>query len=274
MIVQLHCRCGLLPSLTSGQLGTCANRKESCHPVQRVRPTAIFGRGAQGYDEPLRLWTDQPRESTTRQVEPCARGLNVNQSWYSSRLDPCVDPPTKIEPYLTVGRRNNIGRRYSFGTKANHKTTFLCVESTLYYDIQDLSTPKSSFKANVNEILRAYAEDHSITKEDLFLGMRNCFQPEAETLTALPGSDWDAERAGLRFVRQSQAPRRSIGGNRRDALCHMTRPILSQASTMQVESAQSLPTEGENDMRWDTEEDRASWLEVLEANKVRPRPTT
>jgi len=65
---------------------------------------------------------------------------------------------------------------------------------------------------------------------------------------------------------------RIICGNRRGAHCHVTHSILSQTSTMQVEPAQPLPVKGENDVWWDTEEDRASWLEFLEANKVRPRP--
>jgi len=53
----------------------------------------------------------------------------------------------------------------------------LCVESTMYDYIVELSTPKKWFKGNVREILRAYAESHSITKEDLFLGTRICLQP-------------------------------------------------------------------------------------------------
>ena len=40
----------------------------------------------------------------------------------------------------------------------------------MYKYIEDLSTPKKWFGANVDEILRSYADDHSVTKEDLFLG--------------------------------------------------------------------------------------------------------
>jgi len=78
--------------------------------------------------------------------------------------------------YLTVGCRDNINRRYSFSVKANHKIAFLCVESTMYKYIEDLSAPKKWFKANVDEILRSYSDNHPITKEDLCLGTRNCLQ--------------------------------------------------------------------------------------------------
>lgn len=47
----------------------------------------------------------------------------------------------------------------------------------MYDYIEELSAPKKWFKGNVDEILRSYAEDHSITKEDLFLGMKICLQP-------------------------------------------------------------------------------------------------
>jgi len=59
---------------------------------------------------------------------------------------------------------------------ANHKIAFLCVESTMYKYIEDLSAPKKWFKANVDDILRAYTDNHLITKEDLFLGMGNHLQ--------------------------------------------------------------------------------------------------
>ena len=52
----------------------------------------------------------------------------------------------------------------------------------MYDYIEDLSAPKKWLKGNVDEILRWYAEDHSITKEDLFLGMRICLQPGLEHL--------------------------------------------------------------------------------------------
>ena len=57
--------------------------------------------------------------------------------------------------------------------KANHKTAFLCVESTVYKYIEDLSAPKEWFIANVNRILKVYADNHSVTKEDIFLGRKS-----------------------------------------------------------------------------------------------------
>jgi hypothetical protein len=36
--------------------------------------------------------------------------------------------------------------------------------------MEDLAAPKQWFKANVNEIMDRYSEEHQITKEDLFLG--------------------------------------------------------------------------------------------------------
>jgi abelson tyrosine-protein kinase 1 len=73
------------------------------------------------------------------------------------------------DPHM-VGFRNNINRRYSFSLKADRKTAFLCVESTMYTYIEDLSAPKKWFKANVDEIMKYYGDRHPITKEDLFLG--------------------------------------------------------------------------------------------------------
>ena len=55
----------------------------------------------------------------------------------------------------------------------------------MYDYIEDLSAPKKWFKANVDEILRCYAEDRSITKEDLFLGMRNRLKPGLKRLPPL-----------------------------------------------------------------------------------------
>jgi len=89
------------------------------------------------------------------------RGLDVLQSWLPSKSDP-----------------NNINRRYSFSLKANHKIAFLCVESTMYNYIEDLSTPKKWFKANIDEILRSYGVDHSITKEDVFLVIGTLSAPD------------------------------------------------------------------------------------------------
>lgn len=105
------------------------------------------------------------------------RGLDVLQSWLISKLNPFVNPHSKIEHTSQFGCSNNINRRYSFGVKPNHKIAFLCVESTMYTYVEDLSAPKKWFKANVDEILRSYADDHPITKEDLFLGTRDRLQP-------------------------------------------------------------------------------------------------
>jgi len=66
--------------------------------------------------------------------------------------------------------------------KANHKIAFLCVESTIYKYIEDLSAPKKWFKANVDDILREYGDSHSITKEEVFLGTINRFQPGLKCL--------------------------------------------------------------------------------------------
>ncbi|KAF9647369.1 hypothetical protein BDM02DRAFT_2705085 [Thelephora ganbajun] len=95
------------------------------------------------------------------------RGLDVLQSWLSSKLDP-----------------NNINRRYSFGIKANHKIAFLCVESTMYRYIEDLSAPKKWFKANVDEILRSYVDSHPITKEDIFLVIGTLSAPDYALLVS------------------------------------------------------------------------------------------
>ena len=69
--------------------------------------------------------------------------------------------------------RDNVNRMYSFNVAANHKIAFLCVESKMYKYIENLSAPKKWFKANVDDVLKAYADIHPITKEDLFLGAGN-----------------------------------------------------------------------------------------------------
>jgi abelson tyrosine-protein kinase 1 len=40
----------------------------------------------------------------------------------------------------------------------------------MYRFIEDLQTPKKWFKANVDDIMKAYGKSHGITKEELFLG--------------------------------------------------------------------------------------------------------
>ena len=69
--------------------------------------------------------------------------------------------------------------------KDNHKIAFFCAETTVYNYIEELSPPKKWFKVNVDEILRVYADSHSITKEELFFGMRNGLRPELKCLLLL-----------------------------------------------------------------------------------------
>lgn len=61
-------------------------------------------------------------------------------------------------------------RRYSLPLRAGHKTAHLFTESTRYRYIENLSTPKKWFKANVDQILAVYGAEHHISKEDLYLG--------------------------------------------------------------------------------------------------------
>jgi len=49
--------------------------------------------------------------------------------------------------------------------------------------IGDLSSPEKWFGANVDEVLRVYADRHSITREDLLLGMRYSLQLWLKVLT-------------------------------------------------------------------------------------------
>ncbi len=46
----------------------------------------------------------------------------------------------------------------------------MVTESTVYRYIEDLSTPKKWFKANVDHILDIYGAEHRISKEELYLG--------------------------------------------------------------------------------------------------------
>ena len=70
----------------------------------------------------------------------------------------------------------------------------------MYKYIEELSTPKKWFKANVDEILRVYGGSHSITKEDLCLGTRS--RPHLGLRRLRPRSDRNAECARLCVVRQ------------------------------------------------------------------------
>lgn len=89
------------------------------------------------------------------------RGLDVIQSWLSSKRD----TPSFV-------------RRYSFGTRSGHKTAFLCTETTMYRYMDDLASPKQWFKANVDDIMAAYAVEHHITKEELFLVIGTLSAPD------------------------------------------------------------------------------------------------
>jgi hypothetical protein len=86
--------------------------------------------------------------------------------------------------------------------KANHKIAFLCVESTIYEYIEDLSAPKKWFKANVDAILSAYGDSHSITKEEVFLGTKNRLQ---SGLKCLPLSRQSLGRSVRRTTPYSSA---------------------------------------------------------------------
>ena len=61
-------------------------------------------------------------------------------------------------------------RRYSSPLRCGHKTAHLITESTNYRYLEDLSTPKKWFKANVDHILSIYGAEHRISKEELYLG--------------------------------------------------------------------------------------------------------
>lgn len=68
---------------------------------------------------------------------------------------------------LTAGRSR---RRYSSPLRCGHKTAHLITESTNYRYLEDLSTPKKWFKANVDHILAIYGKEHRVSKEELYLG--------------------------------------------------------------------------------------------------------
>lgn len=66
--------------------------------------------------------------------------------------------------------RQNVSRRYSSPLRNGHKTAHLFTESTTYRYVEDLTTPKLWFKANIDHILTLYGKAHSIQKEDIYLG--------------------------------------------------------------------------------------------------------
>ncbi|TFK79567.1 hypothetical protein K466DRAFT_570161 [Polyporus arcularius HHB13444] len=79
------------------------------------------------------------------------RGMDIIQSWLSSR------------------NNAKYARRYSSPLRAGHKAAHMVTESTVYRYIEDLSTPKKWFKANVDHILDIYGAEHRISKEELYL---------------------------------------------------------------------------------------------------------
>ncbi|CDO74643.1 hypothetical protein BN946_scf184944.g2 [Trametes cinnabarina] len=83
------------------------------------------------------------------------RGMDILNSWLSA----------------TRSGRGEVrySRRYSSPLRAGHKTAHLFTEATNYRYIEDLSTPKKWFKANVDNILALYGKEHRISREDLYL---------------------------------------------------------------------------------------------------------
>ncbi|KAI0753878.1 hypothetical protein C8Q74DRAFT_1307834 [Fomes fomentarius] len=85
------------------------------------------------------------------------RGMDLINSWLNSR--------NRNEP--------KYSRRYTSPLRAGHKTAHLFTESTVYRYMEDLSTPKKWFKANVDKILALYGVEHRISKEELYLVIGN-----------------------------------------------------------------------------------------------------
>ncbi|PIL26596.1 transporter [Ganoderma sinense ZZ0214-1] len=82
------------------------------------------------------------------------RSMDIIQSWLSSR---------------NRAGEAKYSRRYSSPLRCGHKTAHLITESTNYRYLEDLSTPKKWFKANVDHILELYGAEHRISKEELYL---------------------------------------------------------------------------------------------------------
>ncbi|OBZ74270.1 hypothetical protein A0H81_05040 [Grifola frondosa] len=83
------------------------------------------------------------------------RGKDMIQSWIMSRS--------------RNDASRNISRRYSSQLRAGHKTAHLFTESTVYRYIEDLSTPKKWFKANVDHIMELFGAMHQLRREDIYL---------------------------------------------------------------------------------------------------------
>ncbi|KAF8634740.1 hypothetical protein AX15_000748 [Amanita polypyramis BW_CC] len=83
-----------------------------------------------------------------------------------------------ITGFLTFrnAESRTVGRRYSIPLRSGHKAAYLYTETTIYRYMESLNAPKRWFADNVDRILKIYAPDHPITREDLFLviGTLNC----------------------------------------------------------------------------------------------------
>ena len=60
---------------------------------------------------------------------------------------------------------------HSFQLRAGHKTAYLYAETTMYRYMEELDVTKQWFQGNIDHILEVYGKEHSLTKEDVYLGM-------------------------------------------------------------------------------------------------------
>lgn len=107
-----------------------------------------------GRIEPIGSVKTGAQKSDKRNV--AQRGMDILQSLLPSRSH---QPPTAI------------GRRYSSPLRAGHKTAHLFTEVTAYHYMDTLDAPRHWFKANVDAILKEFADEHRIGREDLCLSM-------------------------------------------------------------------------------------------------------
>jgi abelson tyrosine-protein kinase 1 len=66
--------------------------------------------------------------------------------------------------------RRSVKQRYSFPLRAGHKHAYLCTENTSYRYMVDTDAAKAWFKSNVEKIMLLYGKEHTIQREDVFLG--------------------------------------------------------------------------------------------------------
>ncbi|THH30137.1 hypothetical protein EUX98_g4033 [Antrodiella citrinella] len=85
------------------------------------------------------------------------RGIDMVQSWITTKKNG------------DNGSTPSYSRRYSSPLRNGHKTAHLFTESTVYRYVENLSTPKMWFMANIDHIMALYGKDHSIQREDLYL---------------------------------------------------------------------------------------------------------